>query len=57
MGVSMAELVKVGFEENCDNMFNNNLSFFENCSTEFHSFISNISPFLDAKDNEISSFV
>jgi len=51
MGISMAELVKVGFEENCDNMFNNNLSFFENCSTEFHSFISNISLELRKKDS------
>ena len=33
-------------------MSGNNLSFFENCSTEFHSFISNISLELCKKDSD-----
>lgn len=43
MEIPMVELFKVSFGENSDNMFNSNLSFFENCSMEFHSFTSNIS--------------
>ena len=48
----MVELVKVSFEENNDNMFNNDLSFFENCSTDFHFMISNISLELRKKDKD-----
>lgn len=52
MEISMVELVKVSFEENNDSMFNNDLSFFENCSTDFHFMISNISLELRKKDKD-----
>lgn len=52
MGIPMVDLVKVSFGENSDNMYKNNLSFFENCSMEFHSLISNISLELRKKDKD-----
>ena len=52
MEIPMVELVKVSFEENNDSMFNNDLSFFENCSTDFHFMISNISLELRKKDKD-----
>lgn len=52
LGIPLVELVKVRFGENSDNMYNNDLSFFENCSTDFHFMISNISLELRKKDKD-----
>lgn len=52
LGIPLVELVKVSFGENSDNMYNNDLSFFENCSTDFHFMISNISLELRKKDKD-----
>jgi len=52
LGIPLVELVKVSFGENSDNMYNNDLSFFENCSTDFHFMISNISLELSKKDKD-----
>jgi len=52
LGIPLVELVKVSFGENSDNMYNNDLSFFENCSMEFHSFISNLSLTLRELDKD-----
>ena len=50
--IPMVDLVKVSFGENSDNMYNKNLSFFENCSMEFHSFISSVSLELRKKNKD-----
>lgn len=50
--IPMVDLVKVSFGENSDSMYNNNLSFFENCSMEFHSFVSNLSLELRKKNKD-----
>lgn len=52
LGIPLVDLVKVSFGENNDSMFNNDLSFFENCSTDFHFMISNISLELRKKDKD-----